>query len=47
MKRPNIKCPYCGSQAFLRPASVLNKHGPVYDGENTTSAPDTHSAIPM
>lgn len=33
MKRPNIKCPYCGSQAFLRPASVLNKHGPVYDGE--------------
>ena len=33
MKRPNIKCPYCGSQAFLRPASVLNKHGPIYDGE--------------
>ena len=25
MKRPNIKCQYCGSQAFLRPASVLNK----------------------
>lgn len=23
MKRPNIKCPYCGSQAFLRPASVV------------------------
>lgn len=33
MKRPNIKCPYCGSQAFLRPASVLNKHGPAYDGK--------------
>lgn len=33
MKRPNIKCPYCGSQAFLRPSSVLNKHGPIYDGE--------------
>ncbi len=27
MKRPNIKCPYCGSQAFLRPASVLGKTG--------------------
>ena len=29
MKRPNIKCQYCGSRAFLRPASVLNKseHG--------------------
>ena len=25
MKRPNIKCQYCGSRAFLRPASVLNK----------------------
>lgn len=25
MKQPNIKCQYCGSQAFLRPASVLNK----------------------
>lgn len=23
MKRVNIKCPYCGSQAFLRPASVV------------------------
>lgn len=33
MKRPNIKCPYCGSQAFLRPASVLDKHGGAYDGE--------------
>lgn len=27
MKRPNIKCPYCGAQAFLRPASVLGKTG--------------------
>ena len=25
MKRPYIKCQYCGSQAYLRPASVLNK----------------------
>lgn len=23
MKRIHIKCPYCGSQAFLRPASVV------------------------
>ncbi len=23
MKRVNIKCPYCGSQALLRPASVV------------------------
>ena len=23
MKRVNIKCPYCGSRAFLRPASVV------------------------
>ena len=33
MKRPNIKCPYCGSQAFLRPASVLGKTGPAYEGK--------------
>ena len=26
MKRINIKCPYCGAQAFLRPASVVRKH---------------------
>ena len=26
MKRIIIKCPYCGSQAFLRPASVVHKH---------------------
>ena len=26
MKRINIKCPYCGSQAFLRPASVVHEH---------------------
>ena len=25
MKRVNIKCPYCGSQAYLRPASVVYK----------------------
>ena len=25
MKRPNIRCPYCGSRAYLRPASVLDK----------------------
>jgi len=23
LKRANIKCPYCGSRAFLRPASVV------------------------
>ena len=23
MKRVNIKCPYCGSRAYLRPASVV------------------------
>lgn len=23
MKQVNIKCPYCGSRAFLRPASVI------------------------
>lgn len=23
MKRVNIKCPYCGSRALLRPASVV------------------------
>lgn len=26
MRRVNIKCPYCGSRAFLRPASVV--YGP-------------------
>ena len=26
MKRINIKCPYCGSPAFLRPASVVHEH---------------------
>ena len=25
MKRINIKCPYCGSQALLRPASVVHE----------------------
>ena len=29
MKRVNIKCPYCRSQAFLRPASL------VHQGKNT------------
>ena len=33
LKRPNIKCPYCRSQAFLRPASLLDKTGPAYAGE--------------
>ena len=31
MKRVNIKCPYCKSQAFLRPATVVygqDYHGP-------------------
>lgn len=26
MKHINIKCPVCGSQALLRPASVVRKH---------------------
>lgn len=26
MKRANIKCPYCGAQASLRPASVVRSH---------------------
>lgn len=26
MKRTHIKCPYCGSQAFLRPASAVHRH---------------------
>ena len=26
MKRINIKCPYCGSRALLRPTSVVHKH---------------------
>lgn len=26
MKRIKIKCPYCGSQAFLRPASAVHRH---------------------
>lgn len=25
MKRTTVKCPYCGAQAFLRPASVVHK----------------------
>lgn len=58
MKRPNIKCPYCGSQAFLRPASVLGKSGPTYDGKqfyvcaryprcNAYVAAHEHSRFPM
>lgn len=26
MKRAYVKCPYCGAQAFLRPASVVRSH---------------------
>lgn len=33
MKRPNIKCPYCGSRAILRPASALGKTSPCYQGK--------------
>ena len=58
MKRPYIKCPYCGSQAFLRPASVLGKTGPSYVGKefyvcgryprcNSYVAAHTHSRLPM
>lgn len=34
MKRPYIKCPYCRSQAYLRPASVLTNSGPVSEGDS-------------
>ena len=33
MKRVNIKCPYCGSQAFLRPAAVV--HGQEHSEPGT------------
>ena len=33
MKRVNIKCPYCGSQAFLRPASLVRQGKPTEPGE--------------
>lgn len=26
MKQTNIKCPYCGSRAFLRPSSAVGRH---------------------
>ena len=32
MKKVNIKCPYCGASAHLRPASALGKTGTVYNG---------------
>ena len=58
MKRPNIKCPYCGSQAFLRHASALGKSGPTYNGKqfyvcaryprcNSYVAAHEHSRLPM
>lgn len=33
MKKAHIKCPYCGSQAYLRPASVLGKTDECYNGK--------------
>ncbi len=33
MKRVNIKCPYCGSKAFLRPAAVV--HGQEHAAPGT------------
>ena len=33
MKRVNIKCPYCGAAAQLRPASALGKTSPAYAGK--------------
>ena len=33
MKKVNIKCPYCGAIAQLRPASALGKNSPVYEGK--------------
>ena len=32
MKRQNIKCPYCGAQAVLRPAAAIGKTKPCYEG---------------
>ncbi len=31
MKRTNIKCPYCGARAYLRPASIVRKYAPPED----------------
>jgi len=31
MKRINIRCPYCGAQAFLRPASVVHRWAQPYE----------------
>lgn len=33
MKKPNIKCPYCGAPAQLRPASAVGKTAPEYSGK--------------
>lgn len=33
MKHQMLKCPYCGAQAQLRPASALGKASPAYRGK--------------
>lgn len=33
MKRVNIKCPYCGSKAFLRPAALVRQGKSTEPGE--------------
>lgn len=33
MKRMNIRCPYCGAQAVLRPAAWIGKTKPCYEGQ--------------
>ena len=58
MKRVNIKCPYCKSQAFLRPATVVygqDYHGPSeelyvcakYPACNAYVAAHRHNHMPM
>ena len=33
MKRINMKCPYCGARAVLRPAAAIGKTKPCYEGQ--------------
>ena len=33
MKRINVRCPYCGARAALRPAAALGKNAPGYAGK--------------
>lgn len=56
MKRINIKCPYCGSKALLRPASVIQGRTPPckevyvcarYPACNTYVSAHQESHLPM